>query len=666
MKLAHKISLSFFVVALVLASVAATIFYSISKNSLQNAIFNDLVSTCASRSRHVETYLEMLEISVGQLSKSTLLENFLKINGTNDPLQNEAFKDAIKRLKRTKEANKSIYEFLLMDQTGKVVVSSSENNIGADKSMDALFLGAQKGVYIKDAYFLEPSQEPLMAVSVPFLDSQTGEFLGVLAARVRLTELNAITTEKIGPNKTGETYIVNKYGYMITPSRFLKDTFLKQEVDTENIRRARLHKDKEHALSEKELGYVFPDYRGVPVVGTHEYIPRMDWVVLTEIDAQEAFTPLARLRLTFFLILFIVPFTSWVLGMGVVRAIITGPLHRLHEGVEIIGNGNLDYRIGINERDEIGQLSRAFDAMAENLKNTTTSIESLNDEIYERSKVQEDAGNQNKALQEANKNLALNERALKNILYDLKKASDDLKASQSQLIHSEKLASVGQLAAGVAHEVKNPLAIILLAIESLEHTLGASNEKSSRYVTMVKEAAERANKVVVNLLNFSRQVQSHFEPLDIREVVGQTVSLVSNTARIKNINIVNRYDSTDELIIDGDAGQLGQVFLNLFSNAFDAVKSDGTVTVNSYLSKGAVETEDRIIVEISDTGQGIPKEIIPRIFEPFFTTKEQGAGTGLGLSTVYMILERHKGSINVKSTEGAGTTFTMTFPRYRG
>jgi len=383
MKIANKISISFLSVVLILTGIAVPIFYLIAKDSLQKSIYNNLDTAVVSRANHIETYLKMLEISVGQLSKSTALENLLKINGKGDPRQADAFAQAMMRLKRTKEANPAIAEFMLMDKAGKVAVSSNESSIGSDKSADLIFLGGQKGSFIKDVYFSEVYKEPLLAVSTPFLDSQTDELLGVLAARVRLNDLNNIVTEKTGMGDTGKIYIVNKYGYMATPARFKEDVVLKQMVDTENVRKARLHKGREHPLSGEKKINVFPDYRGVLVLGAHEYIPQMQWVVLAEIDAKEAFAPLSKLRLIFLIVLFIVPIAAWLLGIFLAK-LITGPLQRLHKGTEMIGFGNLDYKVGTNAKDEVGQLSRAFDTMTESLKQTTVSINTLNKEIAER------------------------------------------------------------------------------------------------------------------------------------------------------------------------------------------------------------------------------------------------------------------------------------------
>lgn len=376
MKIANKVRLSLLTISLTLTIIAGTFFYWVVKDDLQKSIYNNLAAAVVSRSNHIETYLEMLETSVRQVSKSAVLENSLKISGKEDPRQADAFAQAMTRLKRTEEVDPAIAEFLLMDVTGKVVTSSSESSVGLDMSTDSIFLAGQKGTYIKDVYYSEIHKEPLMAVSVPFLDSQTNELLGVLAAKVRLNDLNNIVAEKTGMGDTGEIYIVNKHGFMITSCRFKEDMVLKEKVDIKNVRLARLHTGREHVLSQDELMDVFYRCEGVLVLGVHKYIPRMQWAVLVEIDAKEALAPLAKIRLVFLAILFIVPIAAWLLG-NIIAKVIAGPINRLSKGTEIIGSGNLDYKVGTDAKDEVGQLSRAFDAMIGNLQKTTVSKDYL-------------------------------------------------------------------------------------------------------------------------------------------------------------------------------------------------------------------------------------------------------------------------------------------------
>lgn len=376
MKIGHKITFFIFFITFICSAICLVYVYRVVKHDLMNRIEDKSAALARSRTAHINTYLDMLEISIGQLSKSVVLEDFLRVNSKDSLLDGEAFRLAMIRLKRTKEANNSVYEFLLLDAHGKVVVSSNELNLGVDKSTDAFFLGGQKKTFIKDVYYLESIHDALIAVSAPILDSRTGRFLGVLVARVRLDGLNDILTEHVGLGKTGEVYVVNKYGFMITPARFLENTLLKQRVNTLGFKEALLHRSGEvHILPEghKELS-IYPDYRGELVLGSFENVPRMQWVVLAEVDASEAFTPLVRMRNIFVLVFIIILISSGLLGALVSKAI-AGPIHRLHVGAEIIGGGNLDYKIGIETKDEVGQLSMAFDQMTENLKKHTVSIE---------------------------------------------------------------------------------------------------------------------------------------------------------------------------------------------------------------------------------------------------------------------------------------------------
>ena len=313
MKIAKKISLAFLVTAIILTTLAGCVFYFIAKNSLQHAIYAHLNTAIRSREEHVKTYLEMLKSSVAQLSKSIVLENFLKME-KDSPKKNEALDLAIKRLINTKAVTPSVYEFLLLDKIGKVVASSDAADIGLDKSSDAFFVEAQKDAYIKDAYYSEATHKPLIAASAPLSDSETDEFLGVIVARVELNDLYKIVTESTGLGQTGEIYIVNKDGFMITPSRFLKDTFLKQKVDTLNFRNSQLHKNRAFVPTHEEI-ITTQDYRGTIALGTHEYVSETQWSLLGEIDRREAFAPLVKIRIIFWLILFFTPLAAWLIGL---------------------------------------------------------------------------------------------------------------------------------------------------------------------------------------------------------------------------------------------------------------------------------------------------------------------------------------------------------------
>ncbi|MDD4981913.1 MAG: PAS domain S-box protein [Candidatus Omnitrophota bacterium] len=388
MKIINKIRLSIFTVVLSSLLISFYFVYGIVDNIIQDSVKNKLEALVHSRTQHIITYIGMLESAVSQLSKSVILEDLLKV-ARNDTVQyRKALEVAMRRLKRTEEANPYIYELILLDRSGKVIASSDERSIGLDKSSDDYFLGAQEGAYIKDAYFSESLQEHLFAVSAPVFESRNSKRLGVVVARIRLEQLYKIVTEELGLGSSEEVYIVNKDGYMITPSRFLTGTFLKLLVDSKAVKDSRLHKGSNPVFSNGKRLAVFNDYRGVSVLGAYEYVDKMQWSVLAEVDASEALAPLFLIRNIFILIFIIMIFLAWNLSFHISKAI-AKPIHDLHQGAEIIGSGNLDYKVGTNSKDEIGQLSRAFDEMSGNLKLSFTSIDKLHAEVQERKLAEE-------------------------------------------------------------------------------------------------------------------------------------------------------------------------------------------------------------------------------------------------------------------------------------
>jgi len=268
-----------------------------------------------------------------------------------------------------------------------------------------------------------------------------------------------------------------------------------------------------------------------------------------------------------------------------------------------------------------------------------------------------------KELAAATEDLLKNEKALKNMLYDLRKANQDLKETQAQLLQSEKMSAIGQLSAGVAHEVKNPLAIVSLAVENLESKISDMDEKNQRYIQMIKQATHRANKVIMDLMNFSRYSDPRFEETKIMQALEGTINLVENSAFVQGVKIIRNFECSADTAIFGDHQLLEQAFLNLLGNALDAITQDqGTTEVCSFLRSRSQDDQQEVVIEISDTGCGISEAETRKVFDPFFTTKKQGKGTGLGLSIVYMIVENHKGTIKVESQIGKGTKFILAFP----
>jgi two-component system NtrC family sensor kinase len=249
--------------------------------------------------------------------------------------------------------------------------------------------------------------------------------------------------------------------------------------------------------------------------------------------------------------------------------------------------------------------------------------------------------------------------------------TQQLEEAQQQLVQSEKMSAIGQLAAGVAHELNNPLGGILgyaqFTLEKLQKsiphkTTAREIESYIRYVRDIEAQARRCKTIVQNLLRFSRASKSvDFEDVDINRTLEETISFVEHQLRLKHIDLTVTLEPELPTIY-GNPGQLQQVFTNLIINAMHASESGTAIEVCSRYSPALGEFGGAIELLFVDQGCGIEKENMNKIFEPFFTTKEVGKGTGLGLSVSYGIIKSHGGEINVNSTPGGGSTFTIVLP----
>lgn len=235
---------------------------------------------------------------------------------------------------------------------------------------------------------------------------------------------------------------------------------------------------------------------------------------------------------------------------------------------------------------------------------------------------------------------------------------EKLKQTLAQLAQSEKMASLGQLAAGVAHEINNPLTGILfsasLVLESLDETDANSEELAN-----IVEDVNRCKDIVENLLAYGHQTSTEKSIIQLNDLVNTSLALIRDQRLFRNIHVVKSL-SDEMMLVHVDRNQMNQVIINLVMNAVTAMNGKGTLTFKTYRNKG----RRRVHLEVKDTGCGIAPENLSKIFDPFFTTRSHGKGTGLGLSTAFGIVKANKGHISVKKTGAGGTTFLIRFPLY--
>jgi two-component system NtrC family sensor kinase len=344
---------------------------------------------------------------------------------------------------------------------------------------------------------------------------------------------------------------------------------------------------------------------GILYVGTLErpYVDTANRVMLT-------FTLLASLCVLFLLV---------ILYFSTTRII--KPLQSMVAATNQIANGDLNHEVEIHSQDEIGELASAFNQMTEKLKAANKELVdwglTLEKKVEERTK--------------------------------------ELVEMQARLIQSEKLASLGKLAAGIAHEINNPLGGVLIYTHLLLEDTDRDSSQCDKLKKIVKETT-RCKDIVKGLLEFSRPKKPEMVPTDIHEALNRALAIFEPQSLFQNIKVQKEFSEVPRII--ADSSQLQQVFTNIIVNAAEAMAGDGILTIRTSLDKQA----DRIKIEFIDTGHGIKPEDITRLFEPFFTTKEVGKGTGLGLAISYGIVQRHQGSIEVQSQIGKGSTFTVILP----
>ncbi|OHE23737.1 MAG: hypothetical protein A2X92_08980 [Syntrophus sp. GWC2_56_31] len=293
-----------------------------------------------------------------------------------------------------------------------------------------------------------------------------------------------------------------------------------------------------------------------------------------------------------------------------IRKMIHNPIKKLNNATKEVANLNLDHKVDIHSRDELGNLAYSFNKMTSQVKEKTRELEK----------------------------------------------------TQSQLISAERMASMGELSAMVAHEINNPLSGILSYAKVSSKLLSRRNidaevlESIKHNLTFISDETKRCGNIVKSLLVFARKTSGDFKEEHLDIIIDNSIKVIDHSVEMKELVLVKELDQENDMI-QCDAGGIQQVLVALIVNAIEATPRGGKITIKTDFQS----EKDRIRIMVTDTGKGIPDDVLPHIFEPLFSTKAKN--TGLGLSLVYGIVEQHTGVIDVKSKVGEGTTFTIILPR---
>lgn len=562
--------------------------------------------------------------------------------------------DALRLLKQVP----AITELAQVDSTGKERLRVSRIDIntvdsGLDLSREPKFTEAVANkVYYGPVYFRRES-EPYMTLSL----AGTRKDAGVSIAEVNLKLIRELVSQiKVGAS--GQAYVVDAQGRLISHpdiSLVLRNTDMSKLVQVQAAQ-ARGTDTAPDALQSAI------NIQGQEVLTASAPIAPLGWTMFVELPVKEAYASLYQALQRLAIVLLVASIFAVLAGILLARRMVV-PIQALRTGAARVGSGDFGQRISIRTGDELEGLADQFNDMGARLQESYSDLEQ---------KVEQ-------------RTAELRERTTQ-----LTQSLDDLRTAQDRLVQTEKLASLGQLTAGIAHEIKNPLNFVnnfaalsgelidelnevltstsiddktRQEIDELTHLLKGNLEK-------VVQHGRRADSIVKNMLLHSREGSGEYRPADINAIVEESLNLAYHGARAEkpgfNITLQRSLDPAAGMI-DAYPQEITRVFLNLISNGFYAATKRKEAEDSSFEPLLSATTKDlgsKVEIRIRDNGTGIPEHVKERMFNPFFTTKPAGEGTGLGLSMSHdIVVKQHGGAIDVTTEQGEFTEFVITLPR---
>ncbi len=377
MKLATRLTILFLLTAILPTAVTGYLGYDIGKRAILQQTIDDLVSINVLKGRELERWIEESKNSIEELAQRPLVRqnaSDMAASHDTDPLYRRAHRDILENhLKPRLKYGLFSELFVMCFRQGHISASTDEKQDGKYRNDRKYFMEGKSRTYVEGSYYSPSMEQPAMTVSTP-VKGKDGNTVAVLAGRLSLGELSEIMVQQSGRSRTLDTYLVNSFNFFVTEPRFGENYILKKAVRTEGI---------EAGLSGKDGVGFYNDYRGEPVIGAYKWLPEFRMCIITEIDQSEAFAPAVRLGWIAAGSVVVICITAGFLSIFFSRKI-SRPLNLLAEGAEVIGGGNLEYRINIYRDDELGNLAHATNEMAAKLKKTHTSVENLQKEITER------------------------------------------------------------------------------------------------------------------------------------------------------------------------------------------------------------------------------------------------------------------------------------------
>ena len=416
MKIRTRVLVILVITILITGAVGIIASNIVSREIVKDQIGNQLVLTVQSRANHIETFLDMNRLKVERTASSFVIKDFLTTDVDDDCYAAQC-EQVNARLHTLAATDDLICAIFILDRNGTVVASTGEVVVGSNRSSEDMFLKGRTRTYMGDIRACKNTGRSVIPLSTPVIEN--GEMVGVTVQSIRMNDLYTITTDTTGLGETGEVYLVNMGGYMVTPSRFRDDTFMKQKVATG------YHGDEPEDLKDiwkGEYGHELitcKSYLGTDVIRTHTHVNEMGWTLIAEMGEEEAFAPVTGLTRTMLSILAVLALGGISCSI-IISGTLTEPLLTLSNGAEKIEKGDLDYKVGTDADDEIGDLSRSIDRMTGELKRSRVELEEYNVRLEGQ-------------IEERTRKLTESEEYLKELVDKMRVSQEDLSAPVVQV-----------------------------------------------------------------------------------------------------------------------------------------------------------------------------------------------------------------------------------------
>ena len=646
MTIRSKFLILAFCISLIPISIITTLYYFNARRTIEQQTFSWLTAIAESKKTHTLSFLDSKKGRVIDFSSDGFIRDSLGIianSGTQS--------DTISRLNNHLVQNKKTLDsqltsIAILDINGKVVSSTTEKWVGMDMSNEDIFrscIGKNYGeAYTGKSYSVPYLSVDCIFISSPLTDKHDYKTIGVIINAYDIACLDEITTKRTGMGESGEALLGQKRGdkvVFLTTLKYAPDLPLRMSVPLSSAGAAPMRL----ALKGQSGAIIAPDYRGRDVVAVYQYIPELNWGLVTKLHKEEVFSPITNLRIFTIIIGVICAIVVIVISIILARRV-TRPLRRLAEGTQRISKGDLDFKIETRSKDELGILGNSFNDMTSQLKDSKKKLQ----DYAENLEVMVD--DKTKEIAQMLDELRYKNKEMEQIVYV---ASHDLRSPLLNIQgFSKELQSAVERIRTILDEIELPVEARAKFAEPLEDDIPDA-------LRFILTSSSKMDALLSGLLRVSRlgRAALNIEPLDINKLISDITETHKYMIQEANVRIqINELPSCR-----GDEVKINQVFSNLIDNAlkYRDIKKDGIITISGKKEDG------NVVYCLEDNGIGIAEKHQEKIFEIFHRlhpAADDVTGEGLGLSIVRRIIDRHGGKIWLESEPGKGSSFYVSLP----